>query len=292
MKLIFFISYIIPLRVFYLISDVAFWFFGYRKKIVLKNLRNSFPEASENEIIQISKQFYRRFFDFTMETIKAISISGKQLSERIHINRDDPFFQELGNTSIILLGSHIFSWELQGMAISRCMNGPGFFSYQRLKNPFFDKLILKTRTRFGVQGIEREKMFRTIVKNKDKKALFYILPDQSPFGRGKRYVTKFLNQDTAFYYGVGQIMEATKLPVWAVHCERQKRGHYNVVFTKIQDGGTSESAQAMLEKYIGYLENVIKDQPYSWLWTHNRWKTKWTENDIISNKLKNNEREN
>ena len=74
MKLLYWLTYgtlnllsLLPLWVHYLISDaiylVVYRLVGYRKKLVRKNLKDSFPEKTEAEIIRIEKDFYRWFCD-------------------------------------------------------------------------------------------------------------------------------------------------------------------------------------------------------------------------------------
>ena len=69
---------LLPFKVIYWISDgfyVLFYYvIGYRKKVVFNNLRNSFPEKTEQEIIKIAKDFYKYFCDLILETLKTLTI--------------------------------------------------------------------------------------------------------------------------------------------------------------------------------------------------------------------------
>ena len=71
-----------PFWVMYRLSDLIFFFlyyvFNYRKNIVLENLKNSFPEKSQEEINKISKDFYKYFVDFMLETFKTLTMSEKE----------------------------------------------------------------------------------------------------------------------------------------------------------------------------------------------------------------------
>ena len=55
----------LPLSVLYIFSDIIFYLIyyvmGYRKKEVFQNIKNSFPEKSEQEIQQIQRQFFKNF---------------------------------------------------------------------------------------------------------------------------------------------------------------------------------------------------------------------------------------
>jgi KDO2-lipid IV(A) lauroyltransferase len=61
-------------------------FFGYRKKVVMDNLLQVFPEKTEKERIVIAKKFYKNLTDMFLETIKMISVSDKFIAKRFTAN--------------------------------------------------------------------------------------------------------------------------------------------------------------------------------------------------------------
>ncbi|MGB4844182.1 MAG: lipid A biosynthesis acyltransferase, partial [Ferruginibacter sp.] len=77
---------LLPYPVIYFISDGIYFFlyyvFGYRRKIVLSNLKIAFPDKSDKELGKISKQFYHNLCDTFVEIIKLISISDKTFAKR------------------------------------------------------------------------------------------------------------------------------------------------------------------------------------------------------------------
>ena len=90
MKIVYYIIFVfwyllslLPLRVLYVLSDLLFfpiyYLFGYRKKVVRKNLTQSFPNKNEKEIKTIEKQFYHFLCDYMVETLKLFSMSKEQL---------------------------------------------------------------------------------------------------------------------------------------------------------------------------------------------------------------------
>jgi len=64
----------LPFWLLYGLSDLIRFFlfslFGYRKKVVLENLRNSFPEKSEEEIGRIARKFYKNLTEIILEVVK------------------------------------------------------------------------------------------------------------------------------------------------------------------------------------------------------------------------------
>ena len=109
------ILFLLPLKLLYGVSYLlylfAFYIIKYRKSTVLKNLRNSFPEKSQEEIKILAKEFYRHFCDSLIEIIKLIHISSKELEKRVVFNNIDLFdrlYDEKKN--VILVSGHYGNW--------------------------------------------------------------------------------------------------------------------------------------------------------------------------------------
>ena len=92
-QLVYYILYLfslLPWGIIYGISDflylIIYRIFGYRKKVVMDNLKTAFPEKTENERKKIANEMYHRLIDTFLETIKLISISEKELNERFICN--------------------------------------------------------------------------------------------------------------------------------------------------------------------------------------------------------------
>ena len=85
---IYFIA-IIPFWILYpfseLLSFLFFHVFKYRKKVILQNLQNSFPEKSEKEIKKIAKKTYTNLTDIIVESIKTFTMSTKQVKKRFKV---------------------------------------------------------------------------------------------------------------------------------------------------------------------------------------------------------------
>ena len=109
------ISYL-PLRVLYLISDflniLLILFIPYRKKVVRKNLINSFPEKSLKEIKQIERKFYHHFTDLLVEGVKNLTISKQEVSKRLVVQNPelmDELYEK--GKSVLLVSGHYNNWE-------------------------------------------------------------------------------------------------------------------------------------------------------------------------------------
>ncbi|MFM7639670.1 MAG: lysophospholipid acyltransferase family protein, partial [Bacteroidota bacterium] len=107
---------ILPFSVLYVISDglsfILYRSIGYRVKIVRENLKNSFPEKSNDELLIIERDFYKHLGDLFVETIKGMSISASEMKNRM-ANLDQHHYDQLHNQneSAIIVMSHCGNWE-------------------------------------------------------------------------------------------------------------------------------------------------------------------------------------
>ncbi len=273
----------LPFRVLYLFSDflffIAYRVIKYRRKIVFRNMKNSFPGKSDEEIRGFEKEFYHNLCDYAVETLKLLTISQQELNRRmVFLNPEtiDPF--KASKQSVIYVTSHQFNWEWLVAAGNFSLPIPVDFVYQPLSNKFFDRFSLTLRTRFGAYPIKRAEVAREIVKRKDITRGVAIVADQFPgHGNDKRYWTNFLNQDTAFFQGINQLVFMTQYPVFFAKVTHAKRGFYEIELVKIAEPPYEKDNFEMIENYARATEAVIKKDPAGWLWSHNRWKKKRTD---------------
>ena len=61
--------------------------FGYRKEVILTNLKKSFPNYSESELIKTKSLFYSHLGQIIAESIKAFNISTKEIENRVELSK-------------------------------------------------------------------------------------------------------------------------------------------------------------------------------------------------------------
>ena len=167
--LIWFIS-ILPFRILYFISDgiyvLIYYVIGYRKKIVLYNLKLAFPEKPTKELIKIRKKFYHHFVDVFMEMIKSFTVPKKEVYKRYKFTNID-FFTELykDGKSVILMGAHYANWEWI-MSLDSFVDYKGYAAFTKVNNPYFNRKVLKSRAKFGTNLVQTSKILSEIYNNK------------------------------------------------------------------------------------------------------------------------------
>ncbi len=272
------ISYL-PFSVLYFLSNIIFFLtyniVGYRKTIVRQNLRNSFPELNQEELKKIEIGFYKHFADFLMESIKSITISDKAIRERcaiINPEVPDKYFRE--KKSLIVLCGHYNNWEYYAVGLAQQMQQKTKAAYKPLKNKFFNKVLLKSRERFGIKMLSMRDVPRYFAGNGHETTMTIMVNDQSPQNPRTAHWNTFLNQDTGWMKGAEKLAAKYDQSVLFGCIRKKKRGFYEVTFYPITDNPKEVPEGFVLDKHAEYLEMVIAENPQYWLWSHRRWKHK------------------
>ena len=269
---------ILPFKILYYLSDgLAFLLCNvvkYRKKVVLSNLKNSFPEKSGNEINEICGQFYRNLSDVSLETIKLLTIKEDELLARLEVHNADLVNELIEKYGVVLMvSSHQCNWEWQGQVAHFSLNKRLEAVYKPLSNLFFDKLLLRIRSRFGLFPIQMKQVLREMIKRKSIKRAVGLIADQVPEIPEAAFWVDFMNQDTPFFNGAEKLARSFSYPVVYADMRRINRGKYLEDFEVLALPPYNQLPENEITKlFANRLEKTIKQNPSDWLWSHRRWK--------------------
>ncbi len=269
----------LPLSVLYFFSTflyyILYYIIGYRKNVVYKNLKNSFPEKSDEERKIIAKKFYRYFADLIVEIVKMKTISRQEMSKRVSVINPELVANFLNNgQSIMIVTGHYANWEWGIPRYALMTDQPLLAIYKPLSNKEFEKTFNDMRIRFGGKMVVMRDTIRQIFAHKDQVHSTVFLGDQTPTRTGSDYFIDFLNQPTLVFKGIEKIARKTNYPIVYCHIDRIKRGYYQVEFTTLVKNPSETKENEITLIHSLFLENIIKRKPELWLWSHKRWKHK------------------
>lgn len=269
-SILFFISSLLYYPLYYLIR--------YRRKVVRKNLTLSFPEKSINEIIKIEKEYYRFFTDMIFENIKFHSISKKEVLKRVKINGIEQFKKHYNDgKKVMLCGAHYGNWEFLSLAFTLDNPAVTMVIYKPLNNKVFDEWYHYWRTRFGTIMVPMRNTLRAIASHQNEPYTLCFAADQSPSKQESLYFIDFLNQKTAVMLGVEKISRKTDSPIYYFKTTRLGRGKYQVDLIPVCLNPAETVDMEITKLHFTILEEIIKETPAYWLWSHNRWKNQPTQ---------------
>ena len=268
---------LIPWPIMYGISDLVYgliyYIIRYRKEVVFRNLSIAFPEKTEQERIQIAKEFYHNFTDTFIETIKLLSISTKNFEKRftcsdIHVLND---LYATGQ-SVELVSGHYFNWEFGNLGLARLSKYPFLGVYMPLSNPAFNKIVYDLRSRYGTILLPATQFRAAFLKYSKETYMLGLVADQSPGGPDHVYWTEFFGKMTPFVKGPEKGAKVNNTAVIYAYYYKVKRGHYKVDLKLLTTDPSSFAEGQLTKTMIREIEASIRQNPANYLWSHRRWK--------------------
>ena len=273
----------LPLCILYFIGDIAYLtiyhIIRYRRKTVRENLEMVFGTDDKKRLKSIEKKFYRHLCDCIAETVKLLHISDEEIDRRVKVPNGD-FIDGIidsGRPVILFLG-HYGNWEWV-QAIIHHFKSPivGGQIYKPLHNETMNRIMLKIRSRFGLECIPQDKTMRRLIEIIKSGKLFVIgfISDQRPAG-GKtlHHWTNFLGIDTPYVVGGEKIGNHVNAQFVYLDVEKTARGHYRLTFCPIIPDPEDNAPAPYTREFMKMLEKTIYRAPEYWLWSHKRWKYK------------------
>jgi len=268
----------LPFPIFYKLSDLICFLlyrvFGYRKKVVRSNLKLSFPEYSRKELSLIEGRFYSHLCDLFLEIIKSMGMSKKEMIKRFHVKYIEVLTQfEEKNRSVFLMCGHYSSWEWM-MSLGYHMNHKGYGIYTPIRNPYFDNLIRKIRSRHDAYMISQRTAAFNIKRMEDsnQRGVFGFASDQSPRAKPQNYWRSFMGVEVPVYTGAERLARELNIPIVFAKINRVKRGFYEVEFKLLTDSPKKLMSNVITDTFTEWLEEQIRKDPSQYFWTHKRFK--------------------
>ncbi len=268
----------LPARVAYLISDFVFliiyYIIGYRKKVIINNLKIALPEKTKTELKNLCKKITQHFCDSFIEVIMSMGLSEHEMRERF-VYTNLGLIDELRaqNRPIVVMFGHQASYEW-----TMCIDGQVDYKiiavYKPLANKYFNKLIVDIRQKFNSTMITMRQASSSISRSiiSGEMAMYGLVADQSPARYRSQHFTTFFGKTSAVFMGSEKLALAHDTAVVYLAVEKVKRGYYKATFHKITDHASQTKDWEITDAFFDLLEIQIRKQPEYYLWSHKRWK--------------------
>lgn len=269
---------LLPFTIFYFISDLLYYLIyyaiGYRKKLVLENMRKVFPEKSIEELKKLRKEFYHHFVDIFMEMIKTSSMSLKEMHKRMQLANPE-LFVGLSEKypGVIVMTSHHANYEwLIGLNVFLANNA--YAVYKKINNKYLNNFIVKSRAKFNCILISTKETREVINKNykEGKHGTYALISDQSPKKRSIKYYTEFFGHEIPVYTSAEQIAKEYNYPVTFFDTKKVSRGKYKTTYEVLTCSPRDFKDYEITDLFIKKVEKQIREQPAYYFWTHDRFK--------------------
>ncbi|MFI3331369.1 MAG: lysophospholipid acyltransferase family protein [Rikenellaceae bacterium] len=260
----------------WLVYVIVYKLCKYRVNIVRANLERAFPEYTNEKRSEIEKKFYKNLAETFIDTLDISGLTSRQVARRISIEDLDEHKKRVEGKDWISAMAHYGSWEYTS---TYC-----FFDdthnlaaiYRPLHSKVFDRFFKTFRTQYGANVVPMAEIIRFVISNKrDPKSsnvVLAMIADQVPMRKSHPVQIQFLGQDTLFFSGVEKMALKFNMPVYFLHIEKPGRAKYIYRFDMIYDGEEQVQEHEITRRYAQKLEEMVRQRPELWLWSHRRWK--------------------
>lgn len=270
--------HLLPERLLYLLSDFVYLLIyhvaGYRKKVVFNNMGRAFPACDNAEIKRTAKQFYHHLCDLMLEQAVLHFYSEKKVLQKISYKNPELLNDLYGKGKMVMavLG-HYGNWEYMA-SLALAIDQPVVAIYKPLRNKYFDRMVQKNRKAFGVIPVPMNMIARKLVEyhRSNKPVLTLFLGDQRPQYHQIHYWTKFMGLDTPMFLGTEKLARKLDAAVVFLNIRKVRRGRYEVEAQLICESPEGMEPFEITERHVSILEDLIREEPAYWLWSHRRWK--------------------
>ena len=270
--------HLLPEFALYLLSDLLYVLMyhvaGYRKRVVYGNLRKAFPDLNEQEVGKIARKFYHHLSDLMLESAVFPFYSKSKARKRFVVKNPELLnsLYSKGKMVMAVLG-HYGNWEYLS-SLGFTIDYPVVAIYKPLRNRYFDRMIQRDREAYGVITVPMEKIARKLIeyKNSNTPVLTLFLGDQRPQYHQIQYWTKFLGRDTPVFLGTEKLARKLDASVVFLKIRKVKRGRYEMEAELICEGPQGLKPNEITDRHVHILEDLIREEPAFWLWSHKRWK--------------------
>lgn len=270
--------HLMPERILYCISDFLYllihYIVGYRKKVVYENIAKAFPDYGKKEIRQTVRRFYHHLCDLFIESSVSHFYSESEALKKITY-RNPELLNEMYSEGrqVIAVTGHYSNWEYLS-TLGLVTKYPIVAIFKPLKNKYIDRLMQTNRNRFGVIPVPMKEIARKLIsfQRDSTPAMSVFLADQRPIFHQIQYWTNFLGLDTPIYLGTEKLARKLNAAVVFLKVRKVKRGRYEVEIEQITGDPKDLEPFEITEAHVRILENLIREEPGYWLWSHRRWK--------------------
>jgi len=254
------------------IAKLMFYGIGYRKEVIEQNLAIAFPEKSETERKRLTKDFYVRFTDTFLESIKMLSLSNKAALKRVTLDLQVVEQLLASGRSVQLMVAHQFNWEFINLTVPVALGHPFYFVYRPIGNKVIDQLYCWQRTRLGGHAVSADQFAEKKEPIFSKPSVLALGADQNPGRPDKAFWMPFFSKPAPFFTGPAKGAIQHNAAMVMFQMERTRRGHYRFSTRLICEHPRNYSPEQLTFMYKTEVERVIKADPANYLWSHRRWR--------------------
>ena len=250
---------------------VLFWLIPERRRVTRINLEKCFPDMAVRERERLARAHFRAFCRSFLEHGILWWSSPARIRRLVRVEGAE-HLEALAGRPVVVLAPHFVGLDAGGLRLS--MDRPMASMYSRQKNPAFNGLLYRGRTRFGATLFYRHEGLRKSLRAIRSGVPYYYLPDMD-FGRSRSIFVPFFGVPAATVTALSQLVRITGAAV--VPCVTRMLpgggGYVARLWPAWRDFPSGDDA-ADARRMLAFIEERVRELPEQYFWLHKRFKTR------------------
>lgn len=243
-----------------------------RRQVARVNIGLCFPGLTRAEREKLVRRHFRAFGRSFLER-GILWWSSAQRIRRLVRMEGVEHWQAVRGRPVIWFAPHFVGLDMGGARLALEENAASMYSAQ--KNPVFDRLLLRGRTRFNEQRLfSRQDGVREVVKVIRQGVPFYYLPDMD-FGPRDSIFVPFFGVPAATITGLSRLARLGHAVVVPVVTRQLPGGQgYVLRFYPPWENFPTDDVEADTRRMNAFIEDRVREMPEQYFWLHKRFKTR------------------
>jgi lipopolysaccharide heptosyltransferase II len=256
------------------LGTLGYFLGGKYRRLALHNLRIAFGrEKSAAELRGIAREHFKSLFanilcGFKIPLMSEAAVARRVTAENMH------HLKEAFDASRPLLHPimHASCWEVMTQVPSIFIQGHHPASiYQSLRNPYLNALVLRRRQKLGYKLFDRQEGFTAPIRHVRDMGMLGILVDQHAGYHGLWCPFFDRLASTTNIVALSAMRANALILPMMVYDDGPARWRF-VCDGPLHNPETKPTIEGTTVAINQALERLIRRQPASWFWVHNRWK--------------------
>ena len=256
------------------LGRLGYWPLGIRRAQAEDNVRRAFPGRDEVWVQRVVRASYEHLGRELVVILRISRLTPETVRQRTEVVDFERHAARVRGRGGVVVAGHLGNWEL-GAAMAAARGIPMAAIAVRQKNPFFDRYIVATRRRLGVEIIYRSRAQRQALRALRQGRVVAFAADQNA-GRAGLFVP-FFGRLASTFRDAARMAVRTGAPLLLAIPLRQPDGTYRMTLEEIEadrEGELEDVVYRITAAFTARLEAAIRSAPEQYLWQHRRWKTR------------------
>jgi KDO2-lipid IV(A) lauroyltransferase len=252
------------------VGGLLYWLIPERRKVTRINLAKCFPQMPGAQREQLARAHFRAvcaaFVDHGI-----LWFSPRSRIEKLVRLEGLEHLRALDGRPVIIFSPHFVGLDATLQRLSLDM--PVAMMYARQKNPLFERVLYKGRTRFGGRMFPRQAGVKVGLQAIAEGARYYYLPDLD-YGPKHAVFVPFFGVSAATVTGLSYIARSSGAAVVPCVTRMLPGGGYVARLWPAWRDFPGASDEADTRRMMAFIEERVLEMPEQYWWLHKRFKTR------------------